>query len=679
MTVPADSRRSVSGRVILLLATLLIANPVVLFLLAGSIALAAGVCLAVVMLAQASYAVFGSRLPTVYLLNCLAVGSVFMHGEVLMNFRFSDYVIEDLYWIRDGYYFNRPVLRTRITGKEFAADYLTNVDGFRIGYSQQTSVTYDTVDWLFIGDSYTQGAQVQFEQLYTTLLYRMFPERIVANAGISGFGIPDEYEFFRHRGRTLKPTIVFLQVSSFNDFMKVQSKEVALSDYLVQYSTFIRFLLQDIKYQNPAELPLGRWTEPFYPEERSNRAFNVFYNGTSPEKERDLASYGRYLRLLNDEVRRAGARLVVLLLPTKEQVRPRYLEEIVRAFKIDPAMLDMQRPNRLVRAVTDSLGIELIDLLDPFQWAAEEAYFEYDEHLTPFGHQLLAQTIATRLKGRGERDSTRILSRSYAGDRYPTYVSQGSQILFQSPSDGNMELYLADSAFVSARRLTFNDVDDFHPAMTTDGRRIALTRGSQEEGTTKVVITALDGSAPIQLPAESSAYGAIPSFSPDGQRVAYARWAVNGRSGSLSPSRIVIADLRSGETRDMAGDEREAWRPVYSPDGRSLAYIAKVDGQFDLFVRDLLSGDERRLTSTSYDEWDPRFSYAGDRLVYAARQDGNWDLFILDLRSGRRRRLTNTRGNEWDPAFAPDDRRVVYAGEYGTFRGIYVVDSGVRR
>lgn len=665
---PASKPHSRSA---LLLASLLIANPVMLFLLFDSVTLALFVCGATLAAIQLCYGYFGSRLPTVYLVNVLAVGSLFAHGEVLIRYRFSDYVIEDLYYIHDGYFFNRPTLRSRITGKEYAADYLTNLDGFRIGYSQQTSVTYHKVDWLFLGDSYTQGAQVQFEQLYTTLLYRMFPDRTVANAGISGFGIPEEYEYFVHDGRALNPRIVFLQVSNFNDFMKVQRKTEALSDYIVQYSSFARFLLQGIKYQNPAALPLGRWTEPFYPDLKSNRLFNVFYTETSPEKERDLAAYGQYLRLLRDSVKAAGGELVLVQLPTKEQVRPRYLEEVVRSFHLDVAKLDMARPDALLKGLADSLQIALIDLLEPFQWAAQEPYFQYDEHLTPYGHELLAEVLATWLRQRGETSSTQILSSSYEGARYPVFSPAGDRILYQSPTDGNMELYLGDTALASARRLTYDDVDESHATFSPSGDRIAYTEGSQDSGTTKVVIAGLDGSARLTLPPEAGAYGAIPAFSPDGRRIAYARWRRSGNTRDLGPSQIVIADLLSGETKAITAPAADAWRPVFSHTGDSLVYIAKVGRQFDLFLYDLHSGATRRLTRTSYDEWDPQFSHSGGDIVYAAMADGNWDLFKMNLRSGRNERLTSTLGNEWDPSFAPDDRSIVYGGEYGIFRGIY--------
>jgi hypothetical protein len=522
-----------------------------------------------------------------------------------------------------------------------------------------------------LGDSYTQGAQVQFEELYTTRLYRRFPNKIVANAGISGWGIVEELNYFRDAVKRHQPKIVFLEVSNFNDFMKVSPRSAGVSDHLIQRSLFARLLLQDFKFQNPVRLPLGRWAEPFYADDESNRRFNIFYKRSSPEKERDLASYAMYFGRLARAVSEEGARLVVILLPTKEQIRFGYLNEVVTEFQLDPSDLDMSRPNQFMRELTDSLGVQLIDVLDEFTTAPGEPYFAYDEHLTPYGHDLLADIVARRVLAGDTTVVPEILSETYAGDRYPTYSADGSLMVFQSFADGNMELFLSPSDSVSPRRLTFNDVHESHPAIGFPGDRLAFTEGDQATGETRVVVSDLDGANRKKITAARDEFGAIPSFSSDGKKLAYAGWSLNADSGTWATPQIVICDLDSGRKRVITSGSNESWRPVFSPDGRTVAFISKVGDQFDLFQYDLISGSLKRLTDTPFDEWDPQFAPDGRRLVYAAKAHGNWDLFLLSLSSGDLTQLTATRGDEWDPAFFPGGTHVAYGGEYGIFRGIF--------
>jgi Tol biopolymer transport system component/lysophospholipase L1-like esterase len=665
------SRPFGSTHLALLIFGLLTVNPIVVYLLVDHVAVSVALTLVALLSLLLCYQRFGSRLPTVYLVNVLAIAGLFLHAELLVRYKFSDYVMEDLYWIRDGYYVNRSGLRSHLTDKEYEVDYLTNKDGFRIGYSQQTEVSYDQVDWLFLGDSYTQGAQVNFEDLYTTQLYRRFPDRIIANAGISGWGIPEELRYFEQEGRHYKPKVVFLQVSIFNDFMKVQERSAGVSDHLMQYSQFVRLVLQDFKYENPVRLPLGRWAEPFYPDAESNRRYNIFYTPSVPAKQRDLQAYREYLGKFVAAVRQSGAKPVIILLPTKEQIRAPYFREVITEFGLDPRELDMRRPNTLMRHLADSLDVELIDVFDEFENAPDEPYFNFDEHLTAYGHQLLADVIARRLAERDTVSPPQILSVDYAGDRYPTYLADGRSMLFQSFADGNMELFWSDSTFSGQNRITFNEVNESHPTIGYPGDRLAFTEGDAAEGNTEVVIS--DRTARIRRTVTDGPdeFGAIPSFSPDGQSLAYAGWSVDRATGKFTTPRIVVADLTTKAKRALTDGRSEAWRPVFSPDGRSIAYIAKVGAQFDLFVQDLGTGRVRRLTDTPFDEWDPQFSPDGSRLVFAARASGNWDLFLVSLPSGERTQVTFTRGDEWDPVFSPDGGSIAYGGEYGVFRGIY--------
>jgi Tol biopolymer transport system component len=180
-------------------------------------------------------------------------------------------------------------------------------------------------------------------------------------------------------------------------------------------------------------------------------------------------------------------------------------------------------------------------------------------------------------------------------------------------------------------------------------------------------------------------YGAIPKPSPDGRFIAYARWYYDETSKSFTLPQIVLFDRRNGGEIQMTDGKAENWRPVFSPDGKRLAYISKRDSNFDIYEHDLSTGRERQLTNTPYDEWDPAYSSDGDRIVYAAKEDGNWDLYEMSPSDLLRRRLTQTCGDEWDPVYSPDSKRMLFAGEYGLFKGIHErrdhinAASGVRR
>lgn len=653
----------------LLLGALLAINPPIVFLATRVWWAAVLAPLTALIIVLVAYRRFGWRLPTAYAINGVWLVGLFLYAEAVFTHGFSDYIVEDLYDLRRGYYFNKPNLTSRFDGKEFSVSYLTNDDGFRIGYSQYTDVTYRSVDWIFIGDSFTQAAQVEFEDLFTTLLYRRFPDRTIANLGVSGFGLPQELALYRDMGVALDPDVVFLQISPFNDFMNVQESRVGVSEMLAHRSNFARFVLQDFLYQNPAELPLGRWTEPFYPTVEGNRDFNVFYRESSARKDADLAAFARYFAEFAEAVRADGRELVVLLLPTKEQIRPHYLLEVVDAFDLPLEQLDLEAPQRLVEHLADSLEVRVIDLWGVFESSPEDPYFVYDEHLSRAGHQIIADAIAATL-GTHQGGPT-MVSTEFAGDRYPVVVGD-SVLYFQSPAGGSIELFRSGLELQELERLTVNDVDELHPAVSPGGDELAFTEGNQESGMTEVVLSDRDGLVRQVITLGEDEFGAIPNFDPTGRRLAFAGWGRDG-AGEFTNPRIMIRDLENGTTALLTDGSNEAWRPVFSPDGSKLALIHRRSGQFDVQVVDLVTNEVQWITDTPYDEWDPSFAPDGRSVIYSARRDMNWDLFLYALDSGETERLTASKGDEWDPVIVhlAEGRVAYYAGEFGIFRGIY--------
>ncbi|HEX7981602.1 MAG TPA: protein kinase [Gemmatimonadaceae bacterium] len=88
-------------------------------------------------------------------------------------------------------------------------------------------------------------------------------------------------------------------------------------------------------------------------------------------------------------------------------------------------------------------------------------------------------------------------------------------------------------------------------------------------------------------------------FSPDGRRLAFSaltpgREGSDMWSGDVWHTDILIADLTSGTTQPLTADGNDNNEPVWSPDGRAIAFDAGLLGTKDLYVR-ALDGDSTRL------------------------------------------------------------------------------------
>lgn len=115
------------------------------------------------------------------------------------------------------------------------------------------------------------------------------------------------------------------------------------------------------------------------------------------------------------------------------------------------------------------------------------------------------------------------------------------------------------------------------------------------------------------------------------------------------------------------------WQPVVSPDGRYLAYVAKGENSYELFIMDLESKEERQLTSNDFDEIYPTWSPDGTKLAFMASQEkDNWDIFTIDVATGQIFRVTTSPAVDANPNWAATGE-IVFNSDRGDRWGAYAI------
>ncbi|MEX1993996.1 MAG: S9 family peptidase [Steroidobacteraceae bacterium] len=177
---------------------------------------------------------------------------------------------------------------------------------------------------------------------------------------------------------------------------------------------------------------------------------------------------------------------------------------------------------------------------------------------------------------------------------------------------------------------------------------------------------ALTGALDANVPSKPFGGRADYSFSPDGATIVFAA-RVRGRIEPVSTNFDIYRVPADGSAapQNLTGDN-PAWdaQPAYSPDGKSLAYLAmerpgfEAD-RFHLVVRDVASGAVR-FTTRDWDRSIGAFRFSADgRQVYAVTDHlGQHPLWSIDLGNGARRMLTQS-GNVTE--FGVARGRVVFA------------------
>jgi Tol biopolymer transport system component len=161
-----------------------------------------------------------------------------------------------------------------------------------------------------------------------------------------------------------------------------------------------------------------------------------------------------------------------------------------------------------------------------------------------------------------------------------------------------------------------------------------------------------------------------PRFSPDGRSAAVGMANPRGTPGRM----IWLLGLMPGQqSRFNLGSTGSG--PVWSPDGKALAFTGRREGPGDLYRRSIAHGaqDEVILRSPSWKivtDW----SSDGTRLIYQEQHlETQWDLWALEL-SDRNHATAIVRGpfNEQHGRLSPDGRWIAYAADESGRLEIYI-------
>ncbi len=136
-------------------------------------------------------------------------------------------------------------------------------------------------------------------------------------------------------------------------------------------------------------------------------------------------------------------------------------------------------------------------------------------------------------------------------------------------------------------------------------------------------------------------FGGAESFawSPDSKKLVYVSRKKTGLEYSFSTdSNLYLYDLESKKTTNLTPEiEGYDTDPVFSPDGKSLAWLSMKTPKFEsdkkrLMVMDMATGAKRDLTE-NWDYWPEGLAWApkGDRIVFNGYYEGTEPVFAIDV------------------------------------------------
>ncbi|WP_031500546.1 TolB family protein [Bryobacter aggregatus] len=143
-------------------------------------------------------------------------------------------------------------------------------------------------------------------------------------------------------------------------------------------------------------------------------------------------------------------------------------------------------------------------------------------------------------------------------------------------------------------------------------------------------------------------------ISPDG------KWlAISDNSQDTKRSQIYIVPFGGGAARRVIKLAPSYWHG-WSPDGKTLAYCAERNGNFDIYTIPVEGGEETRLTTTEGLDDGPDYSPDGQWIYFNSIRTGLMQVWKMKADGSGQTQVTADQRNNWFPHISPDGKQMVY-------------------
>jgi TolB protein len=157
----------------------------------------------------------------------------------------------------------------------------------------------------------------------------------------------------------------------------------------------------------------------------------------------------------------------------------------------------------------------------------------------------------------------------------------------------------------------------------------------------------------------------VPSWSPDGKKIAFTKNAGNGTF-------ICVMDADGGNVKQLG--DGDGFDPAYSPDGKKILFASLRMGRgFHVYVMDADGTNVNELTTNDnpigfvYPSWSPD----GKKIAWTDRAGQALEIFVADADGKNAKQFTTLGGTNTYAAWSPDGKKIAFHhsenGESGAF------------
>jgi hypothetical protein len=242
-----------------------------------------------------------------------------------------------------------------------------------------------------------------------------------------------------------------------------------------------------------------------------------------------------------------------------------------------------------------------------------------------------------------------ILAGSLSGTiAYPAFEGETYNLYFGNLEDGSSQLIRQGAS---------------QPAFSPDGSRIAFISWSGGAGRGLVTANRSGGNETL---VSSAPEDKLPAWSPDGRTILFFTRRAGDRASQMY--------LTEADTRGIAESQRfvsEGEYPTWGADGQ---VVFRAKGRVGIGLR--LAGaalDNVRTLTDRDEDTAPALAPDGQTVAFMSRRDGNWEIYTIRADGSNLTRLTDDPAMDGLPTWSPDGRAIAFASNTGGDWAIWAI------
>jgi Tol biopolymer transport system component/C-terminal processing protease CtpA/Prc len=263
--------------------------------------------------------------------------------------------------------------------------------------------------------------------------------------------------------------------------------------------------------------------------------------------------------------------------------------------------------------------------------------------------------------------------------RWPLWAQDDSGLYFVSAKDGIENIWfqpLTGEGGDMRRVTSFEEGRVMWPTIARNHPVIVFERDWQlwmldlASGETSHILIRVRGDTkitPVQSVEWRRAFGGL-AVSPDAKKLAFTAY---GQIFVDFADKSTDSELREGPAFRVTETSGREWQISWAPDSNKMVYVSDRHGENELYLCDFLKVNEIRLTDSPKSKWAPVFSPDGKWIAFFRGFD---EICLLDVETKEVRTITEGYFSPFtNIAWSPDSKWIAYAaGDQSFFSNVYV-------